>query len=305
MVLSRLAARLDTWNGDARARAFRTGWPAKTRDDISFFDTGKVQYRYRARGAGRTIVFAADPPGTIELYDELLALFATRFRAIVIEAPAMGFSAARGGYGFAFRETNDDIARFLEAVAGPGAVLAFSCAAGLGAADIAARRPDLVSALVLLQTTDWDGFQTWKAKRDPKKILAKPFVGQLAMRKIAASRAPMWFDLAVGRRDMMAPFCACAAETLAHGAGWALASAYQRYIYDGPSPLTAARQPTLAIWGAADRSHGPDAPARAMNLASRVERITLDGIGHFPELEDTRRTFELISDFADKARVGA
>jgi hypothetical protein len=99
-MLTRLAARLDTSGAARKMRGFSAGWPSKTRSDIRFYDTGATQYRYRERGTGPAIVFAADPPVTLEMYDALLDLYATRFRAVVLEVPAMGFSVARGSYGF-------------------------------------------------------------------------------------------------------------------------------------------------------------------------------------------------------------
>ena len=297
-MLTRLAAYLDT-NGDkARIASFRKGWPSRSRPDIRFHDTGLTQYRYREQGEGQAIVFTADPPVTLEMYDALMATFAARFRVIVVELPAMGFSAARSAYGFSFRESADDLARFLEAVAGRGAILAFSCAAGMAGADIAARRPELVSRLALIQTTDWDGFQAWRAARDPKKLLSKPFLGQFAMRRMGPARAPAWFKLSVGKRDMIEPFCQCAADTLGRGAGWALASAYQRYLKPGPSPLARPKQPILVIWGKADKSHGPDAAARAKGLGENVRVVELDHVGHFGDLEDVDGAFALICEFA-------
>lgn len=298
-MLTRLAARLDTSGAIRKMRAFREGWPAKSRDDIRFFDTGVTQYRYRERGSGPAIVFAADPPVTLEMYDGLLETFAQRFRVIVVELPAMGFSAARGSYGFGFHESADDIAAFLKGVAGERAIVAFSCAAGMAGVDIAARYPALVSALTLVQTTDWEGFQRWKAARDPKKILGKPFLGQLAMRRMGPKRAPDWFNLATGNRAMVEPFCACAAETLEHGAGWTLASAYQRFLRAGPSPLQKPKQPILVLWGKADRSHGTDAPARAKSLGDDVRVVELDHVGHFGDLEDTPLAYRLITEWLD------
>jgi pimeloyl-ACP methyl ester carboxylesterase len=297
--LAKLATRLDTWGAKKRAVEFRTGWASKTRDDIQFFDTGKVQYRYRERGAGPAIVFTADPPVTLELYDEFLDVFAARFRVIVVELPGMGFSAARASYTFGFRESNDELADFCEAVAGPGAILAFSCVIGLAAIDIAERRPELVSKLALMQTTDWQGFLDWKAARDPKHILAKPFLGQIAMRRIAKTRAPMWFDLSVGTRDKVEPFSCCAEETLSHGAGWGLASAYQRYLSSGASPVGKIEQPALVIWGKADRSHSAASPIRAKNIGANVQLVELGNVGHFPELEDTRKAYDIITGFVD------
>ncbi len=302
-MLTRLAARLDTSGAPTKMRDFREGWASKTRGDIRFFDSGVTQYRYRERGAGQSrkpvIVFAADPPVTLEMYDALLETFAQRFRVVVLELPAMGFSVARGSYGFGFTESADDVATFLKAIAGDGAILAFSCAAGMAAVDIAARYPSLVSALALIQTTDWEGFQRWKAARDPKNILGKPFVGQLAMRKMGPKRAPDWFRLATGNRAMVEPFCQCAAETLEKGAGWPLASAYQRYLKEGPSPLGRPKQPILVLWGKADRSHGADAPARAKTLGDNVRVVEVDHVGHFGDLEDTPLAFRQITQWLD------
>ncbi|MEM9618718.1 MAG: alpha/beta hydrolase [Pseudomonadota bacterium] len=303
-MLARLAVRMDTWGAKKQIEGFRTGWPSKSRDDMQFFDSGKVQYRYRER-AGKdasapTIVFAADPPVTLEAYDEMLDVFSEKFRVIVFELPAMGFTTARGSFGYEFRETGDEVAIFCEAVAGPGAILAFSCVAGLSAVDIAARHPALAAKLALIQTTDWAGFQEWKKARDPKRILVKPFVGQLAMRKLAKARAPAWFDLVVGVKEAYQPLCNCADETLSHGAQWKLASAYQRYLTTGASPLRKVEQPMLIVWGKEDGSHNAEAPVRAKTMGANAELIELDGIGHFPELEDTRRTFEIISAFADR-----
>ncbi len=300
-MLTRLAARLDTAGAKKRMRAFREGWPAKTRADIRFFDTGVTQYRYRERGSGRTIVFAADPPVTLEMYDALIETFAQRYRVIVVELPAMGFSAARESYAFGFRESADDLAAFLKGVAGEGVVLAFSCAAGMAAVDVAARYPALVSALALIQTTGWEGFQRWRAARDPKKILAKPFLGQIAMRKMGRQRAPDWFRLATGNRAMVEPFCQCTAETMSHGAGWPLASAYQRYLAPGPSPIGRPTQPILVLWGKADKSHGADAPANAKTLGGQVRVIEVDHVGHFGDLEDTPLAYRLITEWLDAA----
>ena len=297
-MLTRLAAYLDTSGAKRKIEAFREGWPSKTRADIRFRDTGVTQYRYRERGQGPVIVFAADPPVTLEMYDALIEIYAQRFRVIVVEMPAMGFSAARGSYGFGFRESADDLARFLEVIAGKGAILAFSCAAGMAAVDIAARRPELVSRLALIQTTSWEGFQDWRDARDPKKILSKPVFGQLAMQKLGPSRAPSWFKLATGNTAMIEPFCQCAAQTLERGAGWPLASAYQRYLKPGPSPLGRPKQEILVIWGKADKSHGPNAPARAKELGDKVRVVELDHVGHFGDLEDVPSVYKLIADFA-------
>ena len=300
-LLSRIGLLVDTWNGPSQMKQFAEGWPSKTSDDIKFYRTPLAQYRYRERGEGPTnqgptIVFSADPPVTLEAYDELIKLFSTQFRVIVFEMPAMGFSAPARGYTFGFRETCDDVAVFMRQVAGEGAVLAFSCAVGLVAVDIAARWPDLVSKLVLMQTTDVAGFERWKQSRDPKGVLARPILGQLAMRKFASARMPYWFRLSAGREKTHDQLCACTVPAMEHGSGWALASIYQKFL-SSDIELAPPSQPVLALWGMADKSHSKDNVEGSKNFTDKVQYVSFDDLGHFSELEDPERVFGLIRDF--------
>ncbi|MEO1656079.1 MAG: alpha/beta hydrolase [Pseudomonadota bacterium] len=295
-VLSRLATRIDTHGAKRRMKMFREGWAATTSPDIGFYETAKVQFRYRERGAGQTLVFAADPPVTLEAYDELLAIFAPHYRVIVVELPAMGFSATRTNYRFGWRETNDEVIAFLKGVAGEGAVLAFSCVAGLASVDIAVRHPELARKLVLLQTADLPGLLRWKASRDPRGILGTPFIGQWAMKKIAPTRVGDWMGLAVGRQEQLKPLCGCASSSLDQGGLWALASAFQNYLH-GRATVGVPQQPILAIWGLSDDSHPDEHADSTQNYAPNVRTEKIVDLGHFPELEDPERIFSLIDPF--------
>lgn len=295
-LLTRLGAKLDTWDGTRKMARFRSGWAASATPQVSFHRSAKVQYRYLEAGSGPTIVFTCDPPMTIEVYGPLVEIFSRHFRVIAVELPAMGFSAASSAYGFGFRETNDDLAAFLRAVAGEGCIFAFSCAASLAALDIAERSPELASHLTLIQAGGTEAFATWKAGRDPKGILAQPFVGQLTMARIALKRVPQWYELSVGRKDQVPHFCACAERSFAHGAMWSLASAYQIYM-DLQGELPRPPQPILSMWGAADRSHPPENVHSLAGLYDDVRTVTFDELGHTPELEAPEMVLATILDF--------
>ncbi|MBX9747459.1 MAG: alpha/beta hydrolase [Hyphomonadaceae bacterium] len=239
---------------------------------------------------------------TLETYDPLIETFASHFRVIVVELPAMGFSVASEDFGFGFGETNDELTKFLSAVAGERAIYAFSCVAGLAAIDIAVRSPALCSHLALIQTGDVAAFARWKALRDPKRILAKPVLGQLAMKRLAAERMPMWYALSVGKREMIAGFCQCAAESFRHGAQWSLASAYQCYM-DDRQALSPPTQPLLSLWGEADRSHTPENQHSIKRLAPHAECVSFPELGHTPELEDPERVLGAIIAFRERVRA--
>ncbi len=300
----RLGLWVDTRGGAARQRRFRQGWSARTSDEVGFYATAEVQYRYRERPSERadapTIVLTADPPVTLEAYDALLDVFAQHFRVVIVELPAMGFSATRTGFTYEFHKTNDDLARFLEGVVRTPAILAFSCVAGLAAVDIASRHPELASHVVLMQTADVAAFERWKAGRDPKGILGKPVVGQVVMKRLAPKRMPDWYRLAVGKPDSVQPLCDCAAESFDHGALWSLASAYQVYV-SADNELAALEQPLLALWGRADGSHPAENERSALSFAEHARLIAFDDLGHFSELEDPERVFAVIRDFVESA----
>lgn len=295
-ILTRLGARLDTRGGARKMARFRSGWPATATPQVRFHRTAKVQYRYLEAGSGPTIVFTCDPPMTIEVYGPLVAVFAPHFRVIAVELPAMGFSAATADYGFGFRETNDDLAAFLRAVAGEGSVFAFSCAASLAALDIAARMPELASHLALIQAGGTEAFAIWKAGRDPKGILARPILGQLAMARMAPKRMPQWYGLSVGRKEQIAHFCACADRSFAEGAMWSLASAYQIYMGQRDE-LPRPPQPILSMWGGSDHSHPAGNEHSLARLYEGVRTVTFDDLGHTPELEEPERVLAEVRSF--------
>ncbi len=295
-LLTRIGARLDTRGGAAKMKRFRKGWPATATPQVRFYRTAKVQYRYLEAGSGRTIVFTCDPPMTIEVYAPLVSAFARHFRVIVVELPAMGFSATTADFGFGFAETNDDLAAFLRAVAGEGSIFAFSCAASLAALDIAGRMPTLASHLALIQAGGTEAFAIWKAGRDSKGILGRPILGQLAMARMAPRRMPQWYGLSVGRKEQVAHFCTCAEHAFAQGAMWSLASAYQIYM-NRREELPPPPQPILSIWGAADGSHPPGNAHSLARLYEGVRTVTFDDLGHTPELEAPDRVLAAMLDF--------
>lgn len=295
-----LAARLDTFGAAKKQREAHSGWPSKTRQDIQFVRCGGVQFRYRERGKGQPIVFTADPPVTLESYDELLERYSTRFRVIVFELPAMGFSHADVDFDFRFQALNDSIAAFLSEVVGQPAALAFSCVAGLAAVDIARRHPTTASHLIQIQCPSWTEEVRWKKSRDPKNLLGTPFVGQLLMKKLRVNRAKPWLTLSVGRKDLMPALCSCAQASVDHGAGWHLATIFQSYLTDESPPFSSVNTPTLAIWGDLDGSHqGTDRASSLWMSSGHKALVTLDHVGHFPELEDINGVYDTITEFVD------
>jgi len=200
-----------------------------------------ARIRYRAHGpddAGPTLVIATDPPVVLEQYDALVGALGRARRVVIFELPGFGFSTAPSGFDFAPASVQALIAAFVARVAAPGAILIFPCAAAYAALAVAHAWPELVAGLVLPQAPAWDDALAWKARRDPRGVIGRPVVGQLAMRALRRRRAAAWFDLVAGDRGRAAALAGMTDRAFAQGAGFALATVYQRFLVAdaGPPP---------------------------------------------------------------------
>ena len=107
----------------------------------------------------------------------------------------------------------------------------------------------------------------------------------MVLQVLKRRRAPLWFDAAVGNRDKLADFVETTDHALSGGACFCLASAFQRYLTDVPPPLAAVKQPSLIIWGDADKSHRRTDKTSSRIYCPDADELFLPNAGHFPELE--------------------
>ncbi len=272
-----------------RARVTR-GPGSRTRADLHFMHLPRASIRYRLAGTGpRTIVFCADPPVTLELYDELIAELAPDFRVVVFEMPAFGLSLPSLGLGFELDTMAGVIGEFLRQLTLAPYVLAFPCVPAYSALWLAGRHPELVSGLVLMQAPDWPQELAWKHGRDPKGILARPYIGQILLCLLRRKRAGLWYRLTLGRQELLEHFTDTTQCAFDHGAGFSLASAFQRHL-NGPEPAFGSiAQPALVIWGEADRSHQHTDQASILRYLPQARLVHFSEAGHFPELEAPQR----------------
>ena len=268
----------------------RRGYAAGSRDGIGFLELPDCTLRYRLAGQGpRTVVFCTDPPVTIEAYDELIAELGRDHRVLVVEPPGFGFSLPRTGMQFTAEAGTIAITALLNHLKLGPAILAFPCVPAYLGLLIAARRPDLVSALVLLQAPCWREEVAWKRRRDPKGILARPWIGQLLLRLLRRKRAGAWYALALENRRLLAPLTEEAQRGFDHGACFSLASAFQKFLTEESPRFGKVAQPALVIWGDADKTHAPTDKDSILELLPQAQVLHWPDCGHFPELEFPQR----------------
>ncbi len=303
-MLRYLAQSIDIVPAHLRRGAVRRGAAARSRPGIRFVDLGDCMVRLRdAGGDGPSLLLAADPPVPVERYDALLAELAGRWRAAVFEVPGFGASLPRIGFRYSLPRAVARVERLLEAVPGAPHVLVMPCVTGYVALALAARRPELVRALVLPQMPTWDDGQRWLAGRDPRHLLRRPLVGQALLHRVRRRRIADWYAAALGPQGERAAFID---DTLRHfddGGAFPLASAFQDYLTD-PAPLPSTLvAPLLLPWGDADPSHRGTDFTRIKGVARDARVMRFAGCGHFPELEDPARSRAALDEFHPEARA--
>lgn len=294
-----VATWIDTVMPNIRSRSIAQSSEFNSRPGIANLQLPDTLIRYRMVGDGpQTLVQAADPPVVIEQYDELIQCLEEDFRVIVFEIPGFGFSLPRSGFRFDFAKVNDLVAEFLRRLAVGPYLLAFPCVSAYGAIDIAARFPSLVSGVTLVQAPSWSEQVKWKHGRDRQGILSKPVIGQLALQALKRKRAPQWFNAAVGNREKLSEFVETTDTAFAHGACFSLASAFQRYLTDKEQSLAIVNQPSLVIWGEADRTHRQTDKSSTRVYCPHAKEVRFAGAGHFPELEEPEMFAREIQEWA-------
>lgn len=296
----------DTFSLPGKHERLRRGHAAHSREGIGFLALPDCTLRYRLAGSGsRTIVFCTDPPVPLEVYDELIAQLAPDFRVLVVEPPGFGFSLPRLGMDFTAESATRALIALLDHLRLGPAILAFPCVPAYIALLIAAQRPELVSALVLMQAPCWREELRWKQRRDPKNILGRPWIGQLLLRLLRRNRAGQWYALALGRRSLRVPFTEETLRGLDHGACFSLASAFQKFLTDDAPRFGPVRQPALVVWGDADRSHAQTDKDSIRELLPQAQILHWAQAGHFPELEAPREFAAAMRNFLRGSDVSA
>ena len=243
------------------------------------------------------LVLTPDGPCVIEHYDVLINKFSREFRVICFDMPGIGFSFPDYGYRFGIAETADAIVELLDAVAVPKAAIAFTCANGFVAINLARRYPQRVAQLALAQTPSLDGMRKW-ADRNIPKPLRVPYVGQAVTAVKARFFATRWFDIALPRgSEHKSGFVAEAQKALRFGGCFCLASLVQGLLQSQEDDLRGVQCPTLAIHGDNDFSHRHTDFCSITDEIPHAQVIRFQGCGHFPNLEQHSEYVEHVQRF--------
>ena len=245
---------------------------------------GAMHYRSDGASAGPTVVFANSLGTDLRLWDAVLPLLPAGLRFVRHDKRGHGLSDLGGAASVA--DLADDAAALIEALGGPVVFVGLSIG-GLIAQTLAARRPDLLRAVVISNSAAKLGTaESWAAR-----VAA---VQSQGMAGIADAVLERWFAPAFRASPAVTPWRNMMIRTPAEGyiaACGALAGA------DQTEATRALRLPALVIAGEMDGSTPPDLVRATADLIEGSAFHIIPGTGHLPCVEDPAAYAAILSPF--------
>lgn len=235
-----------------------------------------------------TLAICTDPPVMLEHYQAFLAASGDR-QVFIFEMPGFGYSLPKMGFNFGVVQVAATIEDFLRRLDKGPYVLAFPCIAGFTALEVAQQARDLVVGLVLVQHPSVKDALIWKQGCDPKGILEKPVIGQMALHLLKRKNCHLWFSLALGDKAQTRQYAKPSELAIDNGACFCLASGFQRFITESLPNPKGLDIPGLVIWGEDDKTHRKTDKQSSCNFLKSPEYLLFEDCGHFPDLEQTQR----------------
>ena len=239
---------------------------------------------YQVQGDGPAVVFANSLGTDLRLWDAVLPLL-PGIRAIRFDERGHGLSARGpqdGIDGFA-----DDAAALIEAVAGGPVVFVGLSIGGMIGQALAARRPDLVRALVLSNTAARMGTpESWAARISAVRAGGIESIGDAVMER--------WFGPTFRATPDLSLWRTMLTRTDADGYSTACAALADADLTAATAQLTL---PVLAIAGDQDGASPPDLVRGTADLIPGAAFHIIPGAGHLPCVETPAAWAALVAPF--------
>jgi pimeloyl-ACP methyl ester carboxylesterase len=272
-------------------------WMARAGVTPRFVDVAGQRLRYVRRGSGPPLLLVHGFSASIYTWAEALPPLAARHDVVAVDLPGFGGSDVPAR--FDSNAAAELIARAMDALGLPRASLAGNSLGGALAAVTAARHPERVDKLILI---DAAGYNFALADRPAMLRLA----GRVPASVLAAlPRRPLtrlglqqvFFDdtrvTPEKVEEYLAPAARPGAQAFAHrllteGDGFGL-----------PAALRQVRAPTLVIWGADDAWIPVRDADRFVRDIPGARKVVLPDCGHVPQEEKPEEVAKLILDFLE------
>jgi pimeloyl-ACP methyl ester carboxylesterase len=264
-----------------------------------------VVYDSAPQAGGEAVVFVHGNPGPSDDWEKLAPAVATFARTIAMDLP--GYGRAEHPYNFDF--TVEGYASYLGLLLDQLGVtrahlVLHDFGGGFGLA-WAAAHPELFASVTLINTGVLLGYRWHKFAR----LWQTPVLGEL----VQAATTLSMFKLALNR-DNPKPLPDGFAERILSYSDWAHRRAVLKLYRASRDPdaqvarylpaLGKLDRPACVIWGAGDPYISFELAARQREVFPRAEVHTLQGLGHWPFIDDPDAVLAIMLPFL-RAQVGA
>lgn len=249
----------------------------------------KVHYKVEGPAGGLPVVFSNSLGTDFRIWDEMISYLPDGFRIIRYDTRGHGLSEAPDVGAYFMGDLVKDAAALLDHLDIKNAVFIGLSIGGMIAQGLAAERPDLLRAMVLMDTATKIGNENiWnervKAVRKGGITALESSILERWFSKIYYQNAP---DQLAGWRHML-----CRTPQSGY-IGCCLAIA-DTDLYTSTARLSL---PTLAVVGSEDGSTPPDMVRETADLITGCQFEVIRRAGHLPCIEQPEITAELITNF--------
>lgn len=261
---------------------------------MQFAQIGEVSLHVRVEGPaqGRTLAFSNSLGTDFRIWDAILPGLPDDVRMVRYDKRGHGLSDCPAGE-WGMEEHIADLAGLLELAGTRGAVVVGLSVGGLIALGLAARRPELVSAIVLMDTAARIGTEAmWTERMDAIQaggigaisngILERWFTGPFREENGAF---PIYRNMLLRTpKDGYLKTCAAIRDT------------------DFRTEARALRRPVLAMAGSEDGATPPDLVRNTADMIPGARYCEIPDAGHLPCVEQPGSVARLVRDFLQETR---
>ncbi len=249
-----------------------------------------LHYADEGERGGLPVVFANSLGTDFRIWDRMAAILPDRLRLIRYDKRGHGLSECPPGP-WTIEDLADDLAALLDGLEVRAAVVVGLSIGGQIAQSLAARRPDLVRALVLMDTAARIGdAETWNGRIAQVEAQGIEALADGVMTRwfSAAFREHRTAELALWRNMLV--------RTPAAGYAACCRALGQADFRDSTARLTL---PTLALAGDEDGSTPPDLVKATADLIPGARFEVVQQAGHLPNIEHPAACAETILSFLE------
>jgi 3-oxoadipate enol-lactonase len=235
---------------------------------------GQMHMRVDGPPNGPTVVFANSLGTDLRLWDAVLPLLPASYRFVRYDKRGHGLSDPGGAA--SIEDYADDAIALIEATCTAPVIFVGLSVGGLIAQTLAAKRPDLLRALVISNSAARLGTaESWQARIDAVSAKGLGSIADAVMERWFAPEFRATPELALWRNMMQ--------RTDSAGYNAACAALAQA---DQTEATKGLRLPTLVIAGEADGASPPELVQATAALIPGAQFHSLAGVGHLPCVEN-------------------